>query len=283
MFKKKSSVQISIEGNKNKCLEIPTVVIKYWKTILLSSIAAIILTIGIIVHLSAQKKARELDKKYAEVFQQLYEKSKSISTTQLENEKEISDVKKTLNKIDSTISIINKKMQKRGLKTLPLANSGGPVEEDNGDISLLSEYYTNLVLEVEKKLATTPLGRPHQGVITSRFGYRRNPFTNRGREMHSGIDFKGKIGEPVRVTADGKVTFAGYEGDYGYVVKVKHKNGYETRYAHLIRPLVKKNQKVEAGTPIGLLGNTGRSTGPHLHYEILKNNKKINPEKYLSF
>ena len=85
----------------------------------------------------------------------------------------------------------------------------------------------------------------------------------------------------MKSTAKGTVVFAGYEGQYGYVVKVKHANNYETRYAHLTKPLVKRGQKIAAGDVIGLLGNTGRSTGPHLHYEILKNNRKVNPEKYL--
>ena len=155
------------------------------------------------------------------------------------------------------------------------------IEKDEENIALLSEYYKDMLSNIEKKISSMPLGRPHAGKITSRFGYRVNPFTRRGRELHSGIDIKGRIGEPIRVTADGVVTFSGYEGNYGYVVKVKHQNGYETRYAHLVRTQVKRGQRVEAGSVVGLLGNTGRSTGPHLHYEILKNNKKVNPEKYL--
>nr|WP_262896203.1 M23 family metallopeptidase [Sphingobacterium faecale] len=98
--------------------------------------------------------------------------------------------------------------------------------------------------------------------------------------MHSGVDLKGNTGDPIKATASGKVTFSGYEGEYGNVVKIKHKNGYETRYAHLSKTKVKKGETVDAGKTVGLLGSTGRSTGPHLHYEILKDDKKINPEKY---
>ncbi len=280
MLKKKSSIQISIEGNKNKNLEVPTIVLKYWKQISASIVVLIVGLMGTITYLAASKKAENVSAQYEEVLSKINQRNKKLNNTQKETEQDIQEAKKSFLQIDSTIERINGKMKKRGLSTIALANMGGPIEKDEENIVLLSEYYKEMLANVEKKISSMPLGRPHQGKITSRYGYRVNPFSRRGREMHSGIDIKGRMGEPIRVTADGIVTFAGYEGDYGYVVKVKHQNGYETRYAHLVRTQVKKGQRVEVGSIIGLLGNTGRSTGPHLHYEILKNDKKVNPEKY---
>ena len=281
MFKKKSSVHISIEGNKDKSLQIPTVLLKYWKYIATSTVVLLVALISTITYIAANKKVANVSEQYEQVLNQINQKNKKLNSSQKETQQDILEAKKSFLQIDSTIERINGKMKKRGLSTIALANMGGPIEKDEENIALLSEYYKDMLSNIEKKISSMPLGRPHAGKITSRFGYRVNPFTRRGRELHSGIDIKGRIGEPIRVTADGVVTFSGYEGNYGYVVKVKHQNGYETRYAHLVRTQVKRGQRVEAGSVVGLLGNTGRSTGPHLHYEILKNNKKVNPEKYL--
>lgn len=281
MFKKKSSIQISIEGNKDKKLEIPTIFLRYWKPITASVVVLLVGLVGSITYIAASKKAENVSAQYEEVLSKINQKNKKLNNTQKETEQDILEAKKSFLQIDSTIERINGKMKKRGLSTIALANMGGPIEKDEENIALLGEYYKEMLANVEKKISSMPLGRPHPGNITSRFGYRVNPFTRRGREMHSGIDIKGRMGEPIRVTADGVVSFAGYEGDYGYVVKVQHQNGYETRYAHLVRTQVKKGQRVEAGSVVGLLGNTGRSTGPHLHYEVIKDTKKVNPENYL--
>ncbi|MCA5006004.1 M23 family metallopeptidase [Sphingobacterium bovistauri] len=281
MFKKKSAVQISIEGNSDKNLEIPTILVKYWKQISISTLALIVTLIGTIAYFAAIKKAEDVSAKYEVALDKIQQKNQKLSSSKQESEQDILEAKKSIMQIDSTIQIINGKLKKRGINTkLAYDNAGGPIERDEENIVLLSEYYKAVLLNVEKKISSIPIGKPHNGHVTSRFGYRVNPFTRRGREMHSGIDFKGRMGEPIRATADGVVSFAGYEGEYGYVVKVKHQYGYETRYAHLVRTQVKGGQKVQAGTVIGLLGNTGRSTGPHLHYEVLKDNKKLNPENY---
>jgi len=116
--------------------------------------------------------------------------------------------------------------------------------------------------------------------ITSGFGYRRDPFNGRGA-MHSGIDFKGAVGSPIFAAADGRVTFAGWKAGYGKAIEITHGNGMLTRYAHLSRIGVKVGQPVEAGTTIGGLGNTGRSTGPHLHFEVRINDRAVNPRPFL--
>ena len=116
--------------------------------------------------------------------------------------------------------------------------------------------------------------------ITSGFGYRRDPFTRRGA-MHSGIDFKGAFGSPIFAAAKGEVTFAGWKSGYGKVVEVTHASGLVTRYAHMSRLDVRRGDKVEAGATLGGLGSTGRSTGPHLHFEVRLNNRAVNPRPFL--
>jgi len=282
MIKNKSSVRISIEGQSDKKLEIPTFLLKYWKNILVSAASFIVLLVGSLVYITSQKKAEDISSQYEATLDKITEEKRLLSLSQTETEKSVEEAKKSFNKIDSTLEIINDKMKKRGLKTIALPNAGGPVETDLNNIELLTDYYEEALKELDKKLSSMPLGVPHRGAVTSKFGYRANPFTNRGRELHSGVDLKGRTGDIVKSTASGRVVFAGYDGQYGNVVKIQHANNYETRYAHLSRTLVKKGDRIEAGSTIGKVGSTGRSTGPHLHYEILKNNKKINPEKYFS-
>ncbi|MCK0129786.1 M23 family metallopeptidase [Erythrobacter sp. F6033] len=116
--------------------------------------------------------------------------------------------------------------------------------------------------------------------ITSNFGYRRDPF-NGGGAMHNGIDFKGAYGSPIYAAASGEVVFAGWKGGYGKTVEIKHENGLMTRYAHMSRLGVTVGQTVDAGATLGGLGNTGRSTGPHLHFEVRMNDRAINPRPFL--
>jgi murein DD-endopeptidase MepM/ murein hydrolase activator NlpD len=116
--------------------------------------------------------------------------------------------------------------------------------------------------------------------VTSSFGYRKDPFTRRSA-YHRGIDFGGDVGDPIFATADGKVSQTGYDRAMGNYIYVKHGNGLETVYMHLSKSLVKKGQNVKKGEQIGKLGSTGRSTGPHLHYEVHKNGEAINPKPYI--
>jgi murein DD-endopeptidase MepM/ murein hydrolase activator NlpD len=116
--------------------------------------------------------------------------------------------------------------------------------------------------------------------ISSGFGYRRDPFNGRAA-MHAGIDFKGAIGSPIFAAAEGRVTWTGWRGGYGKAVEVTHANGLMTRYAHLSRIDVKPGQMVAAGATLGGLGSTGRSTGPHLHFEVRINDRAVNPRPFL--
>jgi murein DD-endopeptidase MepM/ murein hydrolase activator NlpD len=116
--------------------------------------------------------------------------------------------------------------------------------------------------------------------ITSGFGMRRDPFTGR-RARHNGLDFSAVPGTPVIATADGKVRFVGHNGDFGLTVEISHGDGIETVYCHLKGANVKADQKVRRGEQIGSVGNSGRSTGPHLHYEVHRNGQPLNPRKHI--
>ena len=134
---------------------------------------------------------------------------------------------------------------------------------------------------LERGLAGVPQVAPaRKDMISSGFGYRRDPFTRRGA-MHKGLDFKGAIGTPIRAASDGRVSFVGWKGGYGKTVEITHGNGLMTRYAHMSRFDAKVGQRVDAGETIGAIGNTGRSTGPHLHFEVRINNRAVNPRTFL--
>ncbi|MCV6584611.1 MAG: DUF5930 domain-containing protein [Marinibacterium sp.] len=127
-----------------------------------------------------------------------------------------------------------------------------------------------------------PFAKPVHSAVrhTSGFGFRRDPKTG-GRRMHNGQDFAGPHGTDIFATADGVVTFAGWQSGYGKLVKIQHAYGIETRYAHATRILVKKGQRVSRGQHIADMGSTGRSTGTHLHYEIRVNGRPVNPMTYI--
>ena len=131
------------------------------------------------------------------------------------------------------------------------------------------------------QLGAVPLVNPAPShPVTSTFGVRVDPFLGRAA-MHSGVDFGVMTGTPVKATADGTVIDAGRNGGSGNMVEVDHGNGLSTRYAHLSRINVVSGQKVERGTVIGLSGSTGRSTGPHLHYEVRRKGDAVNPARFL--
>lgn len=149
------------------------------------------------------------------------------------------------------------------------------------------EEFESLLKSLEDQqnlLASTPAIRPiSSGVkswITSRFGYRTSPFTGR-REFHKGYDVSARQGTSVLATADGVVTFVGKKGLLGNVIVIDHGHGMVTRYGHLEKFMKKRGDQVKRWEPIALLGNTGRSTGPHVHYEVHLNGIPVNPEKYI--
>jgi murein DD-endopeptidase MepM/ murein hydrolase activator NlpD len=129
-------------------------------------------------------------------------------------------------------------------------------------------------------LASTPSRAPARGFVSSTFGMRVDPFTGLPN-LHAGIDFSANIGARVSATADGLVLFAAKDPAYGNIIKIDHGNGLVSHYAHLSKMNVKIGEKVKRGQLIGAVGNTGRSTGPHLHYEIRVNGVPQDPQRFL--
>ena len=131
-------------------------------------------------------------------------------------------------------------------------------------------------------LVAVPVRKPVFGEVdmSSPFGMRMDPFM-KGPAIHTGIDLRGDKGDPVRVTANGKVTIAGWQGGYGNMVEIDHGNGFATRYGHMSEIDVKIGQAVRIGQTLGKIGSTGRSTGPHLHYETRIDGEAVDPQKFL--
>ncbi len=140
----------------------------------------------------------------------------------------------------------------------------------------------DLMNDLRGALPFAPLRQPLPGQIevTSPFGYRIDPFFGRP-SLHTGMDLHGEYGEAVHATAAGRVTVAGPSGGYGNLVEIDHGAGLSTRYGHLSRIDVAPGQWVTAGQDIGAIGSTGRSTGPHLHYEVRVDGAPVDPSRYL--
>lgn len=149
------------------------------------------------------------------------------------------------------------------------------LQEESGYADLQEHIQDNLT-----RLRATPSILPARGWISSEFGYRMNPFSGR-RTFHKGIDIANYAGTPVYAPADGVVTFAGPRGGYGNVVQISHGYGIVTRFGHNSRIVVKRNDRVRRGDKIAEIGSTGRSTAPHLHYEVVLRGKAVNPRPFI--
>ncbi|MBA3012148.1 MAG: M23 family metallopeptidase [Proteobacteria bacterium] len=143
--------------------------------------------------------------------------------------------------------------------------------------------FDDLIKQLEKKknlLASTPSIKPTDGWITSNFGYRKSPFTG-AKSFHSGLDISNQVGTKIIATANGKISYAARKLYFGNLVIIDHGYGKVTKYGHLEKILVKPGQTIKRGDIIALLGNTGQSTGPHVHYEVRINGLPVNPLKYI--
>lgn len=151
------------------------------------------------------------------------------------------------------------------------------VAEREQQFELMQELLVNLQVEQDRHLSGRPI---RKGYVSSGYGVRSDPFHGR-RTRHRGLDFAGPAGSDVIAVASGVVVSAGKKGAYGNLVDVEHGNGYVTRYAHNQALLVKPGDLVKKGQVIALLGSTGRSTAPHLHFEVLHEGRRVNPAEYL--
>lgn len=187
-----------------------------------------------------------------------------------------------------------------GITTLEEGSIGGVGGVRQGDDSAVNPYRDDIdtmsfrshrlerdLSVVEQKfvarsqlLSSTPSITPVRGILTDGFGGRSDPFTGEPG-THSAIDISSAHGQPVRATADGTVVKAEWENGYGNVVFISHGYGYSTRYGHLSAFAVRPGDRIKRDQIIGYVGSTGRSTGPHLHYEVRVNNKPVNPLEYI--
>jgi murein DD-endopeptidase MepM/ murein hydrolase activator NlpD len=271
--------------NKNKqsakTIQVRTRHIVNLKYYALSVACILMLLIGSIAFLRNNIKQQEQER---QVLLTQIVKLKGQIPAALQAQTEKNSAQSYVQAIEEKLKHINEYLRKRGLKGFSTKSVGGG--DANGDTKLsekevymaYNDYLTNLVNTV----GFTPMGYPRVSSMTSRFGFRSDPFSTGHAEFHPGIDFKGTRGDNARVTANGRVVSAGWAGGYGNCVRVAHTNGYETLYGHLSKITVRIGQKLSVGEKVGEVGSTGRSTGAHLHYEVRQNGRPVNPAKFLT-
>jgi murein DD-endopeptidase MepM/ murein hydrolase activator NlpD len=162
--------------------------------------------------------------------------------------------------------------------SLAIRQLGLDLDNQENQLEVLEDIVMNENLQREVQ----PSGRPIlKGWLSSHYGMRTHPLTGK-KEMHKGIDFAGKMGGEVIAVAKGVVTYVGKHYGYGRVIDIAHGNGFTTRYAHNSKILVSVGDTVEKGFRIAEIGSSGRSTGPHVHFEVLKDGKQVNPVKFIN-
>ena len=278
----KLMIVFTSERGKTRSFAISKVKLKHWACV--SAVFLAVLSVvsiagikfscqNVALRLKAVSLQRDLDhtRSVYENFQQ--------QVAEQESEKEV--VLKTalteLNKRSRVIeSILNTVGVDVEVEESP-GNSGGPYT------SLGDQSYEDLAFKVDHYLETIqciPLGVPSPGKISSGFGRRVDPINNR-LAFHEGVDIKNQPKTPVKATADGVVVSSGFTGGYGNYVVLNHGNGFRTRFFHMFKGVVKNGDAVFRGQLIGYLGSSGRSTGPHLHYEVKYGDKPVDPMKFM--
>jgi murein DD-endopeptidase MepM/ murein hydrolase activator NlpD len=270
--------------------DIPTIPVKAknfkrLKILTATATLAIIALMFVVADLSRknQEQANEQAKLVARINtlnQQLGQETSALDS--VNTKQQTSDVKAMtyIESIEQKLTTINNYLSKRGLRGFSFKHTKTNSTKESGE--KLYSSYDSYLSRLVNNVAFMPMGYPRISSFTSFFGYRGNPFDFGLSEFHPGIDFKGNVGDPVKCTANGTVEFTGKAGGYGNCVRIKHINNIETVYGHLSRINVREGQKVSVGDVIGKVGSTGRSTGPHLHYEVRRNGKPVNPREYLS-
>ena len=208
-----------------------------------------------------------------------------------ENEEQRQELQNLNNRVDAVEDTSRKLAEASGVQeeTQTVHGQGGPARPVDSAAALVALELKTAKLERDlhmyegflRKHGMTPSIWPVVGKLESGVGGRRNPFGGRGYEYHEGQDIDAAYGTPVQATATGRVITAGWQRGYGNVIYVDHGSGLSTRYGHLSEIDVSVGQSVARGQTIGLVGSTGRSTGPHLHYEVRINNQPVDPRPYL--
>jgi hypothetical protein len=215
--------------------------------------------------------------------------ARALDTLEMDQLRSLAAVRQS---VDGQVAQLQTAIRKVGLNPDALdtgvhEGSGGPFvpTDDDGPFGTLAAQAETSVLRLNKlrrSAAALPFAEPIRGEIdlSSPFGYRLDPFT-RTPAMHTGLDFKAEYGSVARATGAGRVTAAEYSGAYGNMVEIEHGHGFTSRYAHLSSIGVFVGQEVKAGAALGRVGSTGRSTGPHLHYETRFNGDALDPQRFL--
>ena len=190
-------------------------------------------------------------------------------------------------KIKSKINNLNKTYTSLGTKREDEPNQVGLLNRKINflnqkmiDNNLMFDYFLDKTYQMKARFASTPSIRPIYGRIQSTYGNRYHPI-HRRIKLHRGIDFASWTGAPIQATADGIIEYSGWSGSFGFVIVIDHDYGYRTLYAHCSQLLVDQGEIVKKGQIIAQVGTTGISTGPHLHYEVKKRKRAVNPIAYL--
>jgi murein DD-endopeptidase MepM/ murein hydrolase activator NlpD len=301
-------LHVIIAGNRGKITRLQWSRRKLWFCLCLSAVICLSLTCASLFSFALFTENRAISSQLAELREQLRTSAELITESQRDSEAEqlklnlkvakleLSSVKQAVafkaekdnllstavNELAERSVLIEKMIDSIGIE-LPMEvkegknNSGGVFieqPEKNRDALL------NRADKYLKAIRFLPFGRPVDGPITSEFGKRTDPVNGKSA-FHTGIDFRSKPGENIYATADGAVDKAFYNGSYGNYVLINHNNGYETAFCHLNKVLVRPGQKVRRGQLIGFVGNSGRSTGPHLHYEVTLDGEPIDPYMFM--
>jgi murein DD-endopeptidase MepM/ murein hydrolase activator NlpD len=207
-----------------------------------------------------------------------------------ENASQKQELEKLNNRVEKVEDTSRKLAEKSGVITEEVASpgSGGPeLPLDEMGLATLASKMSRLeenmraYEDILRQHGYTPTIWPVDGTLEGGFGGRRNPFGGPGYEFHTGQDIEAPIGTPVIAGARGQVSFVGWQNGYGQLVAIDHGGGLSTRYGHLSHIDVELGQSVSRGQLVGKVGSTGRSTGPHLHYEVRINDQPVNPLQYL--
>ena len=276
-MKRKTEKTTILFVNKNpgvmKPIHVSSRIILNWKNYVLAISFVFFSLIGTIVYLTSNKiEQKKLQEALSKKLQSMHLLISEVDTNA---------VREKFTKIDKELSTINGFLKARGIQTTFKSPQGGEADHDIISTNEISNFYEGYLNRIIYNISYTPLGLPFPGAITSEFGHRENPFGSPEIETHKGLDIKGPMGAQVKAVAKGEVEFAGVKGGFGNCIILKHGNGFETLYGHLSKILVSIGQQIDIGQQIGLIGSTGRSTGPHLHYEVHRNGQKINPEDFL--
>ncbi|OOQ58806.1 M23 family metallopeptidase [Mucilaginibacter pedocola] len=276
-----TTIMILNRNESTRSLQVKTKHIKRLKHYTAALAAVFVLLGGVIYYMYAQNLRHEQEK--MQLMSQIVKLKGQIPASLIKAGEEHS-AQGYIQQIEGKLKTINDYLRRRGLKGFSTKGTGGDNNAEGKKLSDKEVYslYNDYLNRLMGNIAFTPMGYPRMDGFSSVFGYRSDPFNSASAEFHPGIDFKGDRGDEARSTANGKVIFAGWFGGYGNCVRIQHGNDFQTLYGHLSRISVKVGQQVVVGQKVGEVGSTGHSTGTHLHYEVRKGGKPINPVNFLT-